>query len=517
MPGFDMRSSLRTAGIVATVAVALGVGVGTVLKLTVDDLVLWDAAAAAESWARYVAENVADIDEIAAGRTPSAQSMEFFIRSQKIRHVFGFDVIDLSGNVQLTSDGSKIINVHGVIHDETAATAAKSGRSIVAVREGIPPVRPRFYSEAYLPVVIDGAPQAVVAAYVNLNEQHDVFSTAFLRAAFALCVLTGLAVGFPSIAWLRRTKEKRRADAHIRFLALHDALTGLPNRPQLIERLSAAFDMLPHRGAGMAVHFIDLDRFKEINDTFGHDGGDFLLKTVAERLSLTIGQEGYAARLGGDEFVAVQHNVRDRIDAEQFAYRLAAALAAPISFNKHELLTTACIGVALGPADGEDPERLLKSADLALYKCKADGRNCIRFYSPAMAIDLECRIRLEKAIRDAIAQDRFELHYQPIFGLPARNLAGFEALVRLPAEDGSLIPPQAFIPLAEELRLIDRIGTWVLREACRTAVTWPGDLTISVNLSPAQFATGTITTVVAAALADSGLDPPASSSRSPRT
>jgi EAL domain-containing protein (putative c-di-GMP-specific phosphodiesterase class I) len=165
------------------------------------------------------------------------------------------------------------------------------------------------------------------------------------------------------------------------------------------------------------------------------------------------------------------------------------------------------IGVALAPEDGTNPERILKSADLALYKAKADGRNCIRFFLPEMDVELQARTKLEKIIREAVLNGRFELHYQPLFEMTERRLIGFEALVRLPAEDGTLIPPMEFIPLAEELRLIDKIGAWVLREACRTAATWPDNMTVAVNLSPAQFLAGSVSDVVADALKSAGLAP----------
>ena len=161
-----------------------------------------------------------------------------------------------------------------------------------------------------------------------------------------------------------------------------------------------------------------------------------------------------------------------------------------MKFKEQSIIATVSVGVALAPADGDDPERLLKSADLALYKAKADGRNCIRFFLPEMDAELQARFKLEKTIRDAVLHDRFELHYQPLFEMSERRLIGFEALIRLPAEDGTLIPPLVFIPVAEEMRLIDKIGAWVLREACRTAATWPEHLTVAVNLSPAQFAGG---------------------------
>jgi predicted signal transduction protein with EAL and GGDEF domain len=213
------------------------------------------------------------------------------------------------------------------------------------------------------------------------------------------------------------------------------------------------------------------------------------------------------ARLGGDEFVVIQSELDGKEEAEAFSGRLAAALTAPMRFKDNDILSTVSIGVALAPVFGDNPERLLKSADLALYKCKSEGRNCVRFFRPEMDAELLERVELEKTVRNAVLHDRFVLHYQPMMLIAGRRLIGFEALVRLTAEDGTLIPPLLFIPVAEELRLIDKIGAWVLREACRTAKLWPKHLSVAVNLSPAQFAAGSVSAMVASALEEAGLEP----------
>lgn len=500
-------STFKRLALVGLVVLLFIAGAADVLRVTVDSLLYWDATEAAENWARYVAENVTDLEEIADGKLPSAESMAFFIQTQQMRNVFGFEIIDLHGNVQLASDGRKISSIHGAVHNKTAARAAALGRPIIAVEEGTPPVRPKNYSEAYLPVVIDGRPVAIVAAYVDLKDQRDHFRDVFLLAVLALCLLIGGAVSIPTIAWYRRTKEKRRADRRIRFLAHHDALTGLVNRVQLIESLDKALATLPSRGNSLAVHFIDLDHFKSINDSIGHDGGDFLLKTFAERLCAATRFDDEVSRLGGDEFVVVQTDVNSSAEAEKFAHRLAAALNAPMQFNNREIYATASIGFALAPADGNSSERLLKCADLALYKAKVDGRDCVRGFLPEMDATLQARMALESTIRTAVHHDGFILHYQPIFELAGHRLIGFEALIRLPAADGTLIPPLVFIPVAEELRLIGTIGAWVLREACRTAATWPNRLTIAVNISVSQFDAGGVCDIVAAALKEAGLEP----------
>src|ERR1700733_1183822 len=307
------------------------------------------------------------------------------------------------------------------------------------------------------------------------------------------------------VSTLEDITEWREAQAQISHMAHHDALTGLANRTQLVEKLQNALTALPSRGGGIAVHFIDLDRFKSVNDTLGHDGGDFLLKIVAERLRSVIRIDDTVARLGGDEFVVVQTGVSDRDQVKEFARRLTSAVTAPMKLREQAIVATVSVGVAVAPADGSNPERLLKSADLALYKAKADGRNCIRFFLAEMDTELQARFKLEKIVREAVLRDGFELHYQPVFEISERRLVGFEALIRLPAEDGTLIPPLVFIPVAEDLRLIDKVGAWVLREACRTAATWPEHLTVAVNLSPAQFLAGDISDIVAAALKEAGL------------
>jgi diguanylate cyclase (GGDEF)-like protein len=407
----------------------------------------------------------------------------------------------------LISERDKIAFVDVSEYRADAAHAVIARKSVVEVQEGNSADRPTLFAHAYVPVLVDGRPIAVVAAYVDLTEQQHNFYRTFLVAAASLCLLTGLAFSIPAIAWYRRTREKLLADRRIRFLAHHDVLTGLANRAQLIGKLENALAVLPVRRGCLAVYFLDVDRFKEVNDTLGHDGGDFLLRTIAERLRAIIRVDDFAARLGGDEFIVVQTGIEDKSQAEAFARRLTSALIAPMNFGENEIVATVSVGISLAPLDGADPERLLKSADLALYKSKADGRNCFRFFAPEMDEAMLARTALEKTLRDAVLHERFVLHYQPLFEISNQRLIGFEALIRLPAEDGTLIPPLAFIPVAEAMRLIDQIGTWVLREACKTAATWPEPLTVAVNLSPVQFEAGNVSTIVASALRDAGLAP----------
>ena len=497
--------SLRLGVAVLMTALCLligGIWLGT--KVTTDYLLYKNATATASNWAHLLAETVTDLEQIAAGEKPTRASMTLLEWAQKAGQVFRYEIYNPQGYSQLVSD-HKVTQVNLSTFSAEAVRALATNRPIVDVRAGTRAGEPKFYALAYVPVVIDGRSVAIIAAYVDETENHDLFYRTSLIASLSLCAGAGLLFGLPAFAWYRRTKEKQQADRRIRFLAHHDALTGLANRAQLIQSLEAALAVLPLRRDGIAVHFLDLDRFKRINDSLGHDGGDFLLKTVAERLRAVIRIEDVVARLGGDEFVVLQTRITGKIQAEDFAQRIVAAVTAPMKLKDRPFVATVSVGVALAPEDGTSAERLLKSADLALYKAKADGRNCIRFFLSEMDSELQARFELERVVRDAVLQDRFELHYQPLFEISERRLIGFEALIRLPAEDGTLIPPLVFIPVAEDLQLIDKIGAWVLRAACCTAATWPEHLTVAVNLSPAQFLIGSVSGIVASALKESGL------------
>jgi diguanylate cyclase (GGDEF)-like protein len=501
-------TALRTnAGGFFVVLAVLVAGTWTTVKVTTDRLLYQNATSTAQSWATFLAASVIDLKQIADGEQPSAASMVFFDSVRKSGEVFRYEIYNRDGYSQLISERDKIAFVDVSEHSDVAARAVTARKPIVDVLEGDSADLPTLFAHAYVPVLVDGHPIAVVAAYVDLTGQRYNFYSTFLVAAASLCLLTSLAFAIPAIAWYRRTKEKQRADRRIHFLAHHDVLTGLANRTQLIENLQNALAVLPSRGGCLAVHFLDIDRFKEVNDTFGHDGGDFLLTTIAERLRAIIRIGDFAARLGGDEFIVVQMGIDDKTQAEAFARRLTSALVVPITFGQNEIVSTVSLGIALAPLNGDDPERLLKSADLALYRSKADGRNCFCFFAPEMDEAMQARIMLEKTLRDAVINERFILHYQPLFEMPDQNLIGFEALIRLPAEDGTLIPPLTFIPVAEKMRLIDPIGRWVLQEACKTAATWPEPLTVAVNLSAAQFEAGNVCTVVLGALRDAGLAP----------
>jgi diguanylate cyclase (GGDEF)-like protein len=498
-------SHQRTIRIIILALFAVVVGTWVAVKQTTDQLLYQDATSTARKWARQLAEGVADLEQIAQGEEPSAASITFFRWSQLIGVVFRYEIFNREGYSQLMSDRRRTGPVDVSEFSVAAARAVRTGEPIVAVREGEAPDLPAFFAEAYVPVIVGGRTIAVVAASVDQTEERERYTKTFVVAAISLCLLTALAFIIPAAAWYRRTNEKRRADAQITFLATHDGMTRLANREHFTKILAHALDRLGTDR--LAVHYIDLDRFKEINDTFGHQGGDALLRLTAERIRASTRAEDVVARLGGDQFAVLQPYLADRIQAESLAYRILAILAEPFAINGHEITVTASIGIAMAPEDGVGAERLLSSADLALSHSKADGRSRAGFFTSAMDVELQERLRLERCVREALRDDGFELHFQPLVDMPAANVTGFEALLRLKDADGRPIPPMTFIPIAEEIGLIDKIGTWVIRQACHAAAQWPDHLSIAVNLSAAQFEAGGVTEIVSAALRDARLEP----------
>jgi len=493
-----------------TLVVILGVLVGgtwLTVQTTSDYLLYQHATRTARNWAQFLAANVTDLEQIAAGETPSTASLTFFSSVRKSGEVFRYTIFNRYGYSMLLSDRDKVTPIDLSVYSANAARAIREDRPIVDARASTESDQPKYFAEAFVPVMINGRPVAAVAAYVDQTHERNTVYNASLAAAATLCVLTVLSFGFPAWAWYRRTEEKQQSDRRAQFLTYHDALTGLENRARMLERLAQLLTVVPSTGDMIAVHIIDADHFKDVNDTVGHEGGDFLLASIGQRLTALTRMEDTVARLGSDEFIVVQARVAGKPQAQAFAERMAAVLHAPVYYKEHEICPTFTIGVAIAPVDGTTPERLLKSADLALLSGKQAGRNCIRFFSPEMDTALQKRINLERIIRDAVTHERFELHFQPVFEIADRRLAGFEALARLRGPDGTMIPPSTFIPVAEELRLINKLGAWVLREACRAAKTWPGQLTVAVNLSPAQFDSGSVEVAVADALKASNLEP----------
>ena len=312
-----------------------------------------------------------------------------------------------------------------------------------------------------------------------------------------------------TVVAVRDQRERLRTEAAMRALAFSDALTGLPNRARFTDLVALHGAACRERGTACSVFLIDLDRFKFVNDTLGHGAGDALLRKVAVRLKSVLRETDVVARLGGDEFALLQLDAADpdaaRADAARLAARVVDLLGRPFLLDGQPVTVGASVGVAVAPADGDRPADLLRNADLALYKAKADGRGAHRMFEPSLDARMQARRRLETDMRRALTVEEFEVHYQPLVDARTGAVTAAEALVRWRHPERGLVSPADFIPLAEETGLIGPLGAWVLRTACAHAATWPGDIRVAVNLSPVQFRDGRLVETVKGALAASGL------------
>lgn len=302
------------------------------------------------------------------------------------------------------------------------------------------------------------------------------------------------------------SEEMAALAEHHAGMARRDDLTGMANRTAFREHFEERLRNLTASGEHLALLWLDLDRFKEVNDFFGHLAGNALLVAVARRLEQVLGDRGIVARLGGDEF-AILCGVADARAAGCIGSAMLEAVRQPVGFNGHDLRTTASIGIAIAPDNGRDADTLLKNADLALYRAKEKGRGRFFFYEPLMDEKIERRRQIALAMDGALERNEFELVYQPIFDLAKGRITSCETLLRWNSPQFGSISPAEFIPIAEDNTLIVMIGDWVLRQACRTAAYWPADVTIAVNLSPVQLRAPDLTHAVLAALSASGLPP----------
>jgi diguanylate cyclase (GGDEF)-like protein len=302
--------------------------------------------------------------------------------------------------------------------------------------------------------------------------------------------------------------QQRRSEEEINRLAKYDSLTNLPNRMLMRRTLDETLQKKGDAaGGGCALFLIDLDRFKNVNDTLGHPVGDLLLKQVAQRLTSVIGKEGQVGRLGGDEFEAVLPGKQDNAGLSELANRLIQQISMPYMIEGHNISIGASVGIALAPSEGCCADALIRNADLALYAAKSAGRGTFCFFAPEMHSEAQDRQTLESDLRKAIARGELQLQYQPVVNAVTEELSGFEALVRWHHPTRGVVSPALFVPLAEEAGLILSIGEWVLRTACIEASKWPEHIRVAVNLSPIQFVEPSLPATIVSALANADIQP----------
>lgn len=353
----------------------------------------------------------------------------------------------------------------------------------------------------------------VFQAVMRATSEHasEAGATRFLHHCEDGRTLLSLCEKMPNGGWIATFEdvtERRRVEARVEYMARFDVLTDLPNRATFIEALQEALEDVGEDNNGQfGLLWLDLNSFKAVNDNLGHDAGDKVLQIMADRLRSCANEHDIVSRFGGDEFAILRRGVRNADDMEAFAQRVMEALGKPFIVHGREMPLSSSIGMTIAPIDGNDPQQLLKNADLALYRAKAHRQGMYCFYEPKMDHNEEMRLAMELDLRQALTKDQLEVFYQPIAEIASGKIISVEALLRWRHPVRGYISPAVFIPLAEEIGLITAIGEWVLRRACADAVQWPKTMSVSVNVSTIQLRDNSITAAVESALSCSGLEP----------
>jgi diguanylate cyclase (GGDEF)-like protein len=407
----------------------------------------------------------------------------------------------------LAPSGALLGDEHGK-RSAHVSSVVLSGSSYIVLKDGSgKPDRPPAFSEAYVPLVRDGHVMGVVEVYVDQTQLKERAVVAFATVAITVTLVFGVLAGISTAHWMGRLRAQRRAEERMRYLAQHDVLSGALNRVSLHDELQRAAWCAEAGGPGFAVLCVDLDRFKEVNDGLGHAAGDEVIRQVSERLRGLLRHGDHVARLGGDEFAILQSGVTGPDDVSTLAKRVVETIAAPYEFQGHPIVCGGSAGAAIFGVDSREVEDLLHKADLALYRAKADGRGGFSFYEAHLDRHLHERRELAHDLSQAIEADALTLHYQPLYAADGATLNGYEALARWVHPTRGNVVPCDFIPVAEETGLIEALGRRVLRRACAEAATWPAALTVSVNLSAAQFRNDALLSTVIDALGEARLPP----------
>lgn len=506
------RRSVAMLGLVlASGCLVVAFGSWQVVNQGINETITRNAVITASRWSVHLADNVPDLRRLADGAAPSAKQRAFIRNTAEVGDVFRWKLFNIYGILTFDTRYADAL-AHGLALPEgDHLYSVTSGANdvewpVVTSAEGDGRAMPAQYAIAQNELIAGGKRIGFIEVYVNDHGRTELLQETFSRSALAIVALAALAFSVPSIAFLRRTIEHMTAQDALSHAASHDGLTGLLNRTTFRAMIDGRIRS-SRSGDSFRVVFLDLDKFKDVNDTRGHAVGDDLLCQVAGRLRDTAGVGALAARLGGDEFALFYPGERTQQTVDENSRAIVQALGRPFVVGDDSVTIGASGGIATYPHDGTTTAALLKAADLALYGAKNQGRGRVLVYDPKMEEARALRFETERRLQLAVAEGEFEIRYQPLYRSGNAGLTGFEALLRLTDTNGAPIPPSEFIPIAEETELIVPLGRVVLERACRTAAGWRSDLSISVNLSPVQFGTGKLVEHVRDALAASGLEP----------
>ena len=505
MVNWTALARLLTAGVLVGGLVGATVfGVST----TVDNAVAADAERHARNWARYLVSEMPGLEGLIRSGAFDEEQQRFFREMAEVGDVFRFKLFDESANVVLISDETHTVLEPGAAMDHSglAAEVLRTGLPIVSIESGKEQAnRPPVYAETYIAIPDqDGNRIGVAEIYVDQTKTSELFHSMFTTLSTLLTGAYVLAIVGTYVAFLIKTGQAERSLKRADFLAQYDPVSGALNR---FAFESAARSLLekPADRRHVALLYLDVDKFKALNDAHGHKSGDAFLRHIGDALQQVVGATGISARLGGGEFAVIARR-RSLAEAEDLARSLQEAIARPVTAEGNRFSGHVSIGLHVDAGDLPLEVRLHK-ADLALFQAKVDGGHCHRVFSVELEEQLVSRQRIEEAVATGLEQDRFSLAFQPLMNPVSGQCAGFEALLRLKGGDGEPISPEAFIPAAESTDKIEEIGAWVLERAMTNAMNWPEPLFVAVNLSARQFESGSLVPLVRRLLERTGLPP----------
>ena len=450
---------------------------------------------------------LAGIDRLFSGWI--ARLTDLMDTDEHVSRVQKFAMLDQAGVLVLRSSGFALSDIQTLLSNSSFLAELHKSMGLYTTRVidqfALPgQKRNEFRKVLIAPLIKDQKISRIYLLDIDQSSAATMSKVALIAASMMTSLLIVLGYSIPAAIAFRRIRERWKVEDQLRFLAMHDPLTGLPNRMQLQNRLDQALARAKRRDSLLTVMCIDLDRFKDVNDTLGHKVGDGLLLEVSERLRECVRETDIVARLGGDEFAIVAEDLEEPNAVIPLARRICQELAKPFEISSHAIAISGSVGISFAPTEGTDSAILLNNADLALYRAKNDGRSTFRFFEPEMDRAIQLRRSLAGELRHALRNNELHIHYQPQFELSTGNLTGYEALARWNHPEKGEIPPAQFIPIAEENGLIGMLGEWVLQTACRYACDWPAHTTLSVNISPAQFVSQDLVALVRNILSQTG-------------
>ena len=501
----DRREFRLYAALMALSTMLFMAGSMIISHMAINQILAKEAIEQTESFRTFLIASTDALDDFLAGKPPTTRTTSFLANTPRVGSLYRYKLFSSDGQARFVSDELDF----GAVTSGVLELPGKKGAKRIEQSEPLIELQldgkqdgPQVFSAVYLPLRIGEENAGTLVAFIDQTDTRRHHSEQIREVCLKIGGLSALVFAFPLLAALWQVRLRRQADQRVAHMARFDSLTGLMNRAEFSSRLEQHFAS----GEAFAVHLVDLDKFKEVNDFRGHGIGDLLLRDVALRLRAITGASADVARLGGDEF-AILHPLRgeDALEPGKVASDVVEQLGLHFYLDGYDVQIGGSVGTALSVTDGETIEDLLRAADTALYAAKNAGRSRAVAFVSAMDEARLARLALEAHLRDTVAQGTFELNFQPIFEAASGHLEGFEALLRLKWPDGKPISPIEFIPVAEGMGLIEEIGQWVLHEACNVARQWPDHLKVSVNISALQFKSGTLPEQVASLLADVGL------------